>query len=580
MPYILTLLLFLTSLFAEKSDFSLVLHKPFNNAVFDITQDYDRHISVVGFSNNYKNSSARNNTEYSNPFEYLASLSNKYGSKINLIKVDDHANILVNKTLNIAKFHQAVSVLKTPSNGYFVGGYTQDGSLIILKLDSDANILFYKSFGTKNYDKMNTLISLRDGGVLAIGSSISSRFTNDDLYKNGLGGNDIYITRFSDTGKELWSKKYGTEYDDVGIDAVEANDGSIIVLSTTNNITYKDVSVMRITENGNKLWLKNYNFKTITKPNKIIKLRDNNFLLSLTQQNSVSKNQIRVIKFDLHNNLLIDKNISTTYASSLQDIKEYANGDFIGVGSVKDTYNSDALVMVLSSELKLICQEHFGGESYDIFNAVSILHNSQSAVSGIYTSQNSQESNMWIAKLNRDCTMAQLPLKSIDIYEELTKLFQEEIDANKLLIKKDLSIEFIDYTLYFKPSQYKLSKTQKEFLNKFQKKLIPFLYSIRNEISTLEISGQTSSEWGNSNFSDTYINNANLSLNRAYATLSYIFKSQDMQTQKWLTKVLKGSGNSYSKRVMHGELENREKSRRVSFKIIVNTQTKSLVNSL
>ncbi len=580
MNYILLSLLLLASLWAKESDFSLIIDKPYDNELFDITQDYDRHISAVGFSNNYKNSSARNNIEYSNPFDYLASLSNKYGSKINFIKIDDNANILLDKTLNVPMFHTAVSVLKTPSNGYFVGGYTQDGSLIVLKLDANANVIFNKSFGTKNYDKMNTLISLRDGGVLAIGSSVSSRFTNDDLYKNGLGGNDIYITKFSATGEELWSRKYGTEYDDIGIDAVEANDGSIIVLSTTKNNSYKDISLMRITENGNKIWLKNYEFKTTTTPHKIIRLQENNFLVSLSQKNSVHKNQIRLLKFDLHNNLLIDKNISTTYASGLKDIKEYANGDLMGVGFVKDTYNNDGLVMVLSSELKLICQEHFGGESYDIFNSVSILHNSQSAVSGIYTSQNSQESNMWIAKLNRDCTMAQLPLKSIDIYEELTKLFQEEIDANKLLIKKDLSIEFIDYSLYFKLSKYKLSKTQKEFLNRFQKKLIPFLYSIKNEISVLEINGQTSSEWGNANFSDTYVNNANLSIYRAYSTLSYIFKAQDAQTQKWLTKVLKGSGSSYSQRVMLGELENREKSRRVSFKIILNTQAKSLVNSL
>ena len=89
----------------------------------------------------------------------------------------------------------------------------------------------------------------------------------------------------------------------------------------------------------------------------------------------------------------------------------YSNSNLIGVGYVKDSYNTDALVIILNSKLEMLYQEHYGDENLDQFNAVTILHNSQSAVAGIKTDENSQEANMWIVKINSDATMSQISAK-------------------------------------------------------------------------------------------------------------------------------------------------------------------------
>lgn len=569
MHYILALILLTVSLYSKSTDFSIVIDEPFNNALLDVTQDYDRTISAVGFVKTYKNSSPHKGNSYTNAFDYLASLSNSHGSQIHLVKVDNKANILLRKSANLSNFNEAVAVVKTPENGYFIGGYTLDGSLVILKLDSNGNIIFNNTFGTSNYDKMSNLISLRDGGVLAIGSSATTRSQHDNLFETGLGLNDIYISRFSKDGTKLWSKKYGTQYDDKGIDAVEANDGSIVVLSQTNYDKFKNISIMRITENGNKIWLKHYKNEIMTTPYKVIQLRDNNFVASLTQENDMHKEQIRLIKFDLQKNILLDKIINTTYASVLKDIKEYSDSKLIGVGHVKDSYNTDALAMLLDGEFTMLSQEHYGDDEHDAFEGVTILHNSQAAAVGVHTNKDSQETNMWIVKLNRDISMAQISKKSLNIYDELSAVFKQEIQANQIVIKEDLSINFIAENLYFKVSEYELTQEQKKFLQKFSAKLLPFLHKHTDQIDTLEVNGHTSSEWGVSDFTGRYIKNAKLSMNRSYSTLSYIFINQDEKTKLWLSDVIKGSGLSFSKKVMLNEQEDREKSRRVSFKIIL-----------
>lgn len=569
MHILISLLLLLSCIYAKSSDFSVIVKKPFNNALFDITQDYDGQISAVGFSKEYKTNNDKQSKTYTNAFEYLASVSNIHGSQMHLIKVNDFADITLSKATNITHFSEAVALVKTPSNGYFVGGHTMDGSLVILKLDSNGNTIFSKSFGTKNYDKMSNLIKLNDGGVLAVGSSTTTRSTSDNLFETGLGLNDIYLARFSKHGNMLWSKKYGTEHDDIGIDAVEARDGSILVLSTTSYNKHKDVTLMRISQTGNKIWLKHYKSDALITPYKIIKLRDGNFLASLSQKDEMKRDQVRLIKFDLQKNVIIDNTINTTYSSALKDIKEYSDGTIIGVGYVRDTFNTDALVMMCDSELEMLHQEHFGEENYDILNAVSILENSQAVATGIYTYKNEQNSNMWIVKINRDATIAQISTKSINIYDVLLELFSHEIDAKTLRIKEDLTIEFLSHGLLFKVGEYKLDEAKKIFLDRVSSKLVDFLYRHKEFIDTLEVNGHTSSEWSNNGLTNRYLKNEKLSMQRSFETLSYIFKKQDLKKQAWLSEILKGSSLSYSKRIMHSKGENREYSRRVSFKILL-----------
>ncbi len=564
----LSLLLFTSLNAIATTDFSLIIHKPFDSALFDVTEDYDHTISAVGFTKSYK-PTKQNHCTYYNAFDYLASVSNKYGYRMHLIKINKQAKVLLSKNIPLKEFNIAVALQKTPTNGYFIGGYSMNGKLLLVKLDANGNLLYFKKFGTKNFNKMNTLTQLRDGGVLAVGYSVTSRDAHDNIFRMGLGGDDIFITRFSKDGRILWSKKYGTIHDDRGISAVEANDGSILVLSTTKYDNYKNITLMRLNQNGDTIWLKHFDGTKLIQANKIIKLRNGNFLVALAIYDDFGKAQVRLIQFDLYKNIIYDKTISTNYSTVLNDIAEFSNGKIIGVGYVKDKFNTDGVAMIFGSDLELLTQEHYGDKNYDTFNALHILHNSQVVAVGVHTDNNSQEENMWIVKLNKDATMAQISLSNNSFYKELCKLFQNEIKEKKLSIKRDLTITLTDKNLYFKVGAYKLTQKQKNFLKTFSKKLLPFLKSHQNRVALLEIIGHTSSEWQKNNFKERYLKNENLSLKRAYKTLKFIFMQQGSKMQHYLTTILKGSGISYKGKIMLNAKEDKAKSRRVSFKILL-----------
>jgi len=614
-------LLFFTNLLllANQDKFFIVLPKPFDSILYDVVQDYDDTVSAVGFANQYKKT--KHKKVYSSAFEYLSDASdNLYGKKPILVTVDRFGSIAQEKFARIKDFSIAVAVEKTPQNGYFVGGYTYNGSLLLAKLDSFGNTIFVRKFGTKNYDRMNNLIKLSDGGVLAIGNSTTSRDLFDPMFQTGLGLNDIFITRFDSDGKMLWSKKYGTQYDDMGIDAVEAYDGSIVVLAATTYDKHKDITLMRIGENGDKIWLRHFKSDTFQIPKKLIRLRDNNFIALIDQQDELGKDQIKLIKFDLQKNLLLNSIVATYYPSILNDIKEYANSTLIGVGQVKDRFNTDALVIILDENLEVLCQEHFGQDSYDLFHSVAILRDSNAMAVGLTTPKGKQVHNMLFAKIKQDCTLAPKPQQSknsqkqensflsstkvrtsldlssfntninsknntrssfvVDskytknlkqhLFHELLRVFDQEIKHHKVSISQDLEITFIAKDLYFAQGVYQLTPKQKKFLDHFMKKLFVVLQKYKKNIKTLEIIGHTSSEWSSKDsFTKRYLKNQDLSLKRSYSVSSYIFTTASKEQQKFLAKILKDSGWSFSKKVQKGSKEDKRHSRRVSFKIIL-----------
>ncbi len=433
MHYILALIFISSFLFAKASGFPLIIREPYGNALFDVTQDYDREISAVGFIKNYKKSPSNSQKSYSNAFDYLSNIQPNRGSQMHLIKVDENAQITLRKTANLNEFNEAVSILKTPTDGYFAGGHSQDGSLLLLKLDSNGNTIFKESFGTTQYDRMGKLVQLRDGGVLAVCSSATSKSPNENPFETGLGSVDVYLVRFSSDGSKIWSNKYGGEYDEIGVDAVEANDGTIVVLSQKNRTGFSGATIMRISQNGDKMWMQSFGGEKMVTPYKILKLRDNKFVISLSQKNEINKEQVRLVKFDIEKNIEIDKVIDSVYDSVLTDIKEYSNSNIIGVGYTRDKSDTDALAMAFDRDFRVLHKEHYGDSNYDKFNAVSILHNSQAIAVGVQTDNNSQEGNMWMVKLGRNLKASQ---SSAQVVKKPSGIVKKRVIVKKTTTKR------------------------------------------------------------------------------------------------------------------------------------------------
>lgn len=574
--YIFTLLFLYSSLFALETpeDFSIIFKNRFNNIASDITQDYDYSLTLFGFTQHYNSSLNRSDTmSYDNGFSYLESLHGDFGDNIELIKIDKFGDILFSQNPLKTTLAKGQVIKKTPSNGYIVGGSSSDGKIVVQRLNSFGQSLFTLTLGTQNKNRLNDLILLEDGGVLVIGSSIATREKSDNIFQTGLAQSDLYVSRLTRNGKILWSKKYGTLHNDYGVSAIEIFDGSFVVVFTTKYNTVYEVSILRITPNGDKMWIKTLTSEKGLTPFKLITLRNHNLLLSLSMKNDMAKDQIRLIQFDLQKNILIDKKIFTTYSSVLKDIDEFANGNIVGVGYVQDTFDTDALVMLLDSKLSMLHQEHYGKSNYDVFNGLKILENSQVVAVGVTTPELSQEANMWLMKFKHDLTPIKFIEKKLQVEDKLKDIFTTEIKQKVLHIQEKETLVLND--VVFAAGSAKLSQKAKRDLNVIVKKLLPFLKKYKQDIVGLEINGHTSSEWIGVDFTQAYLNNTELSMKRSFSVLSYIFKNVDQETQKFLSKIIKSGALSSSKiKFKEHLIEDKLNSRRVSLRIILKEELK------
>jgi len=178
-----------------------------------------------------------------------------------LLKLDDLGNVSWQKIYGGSSLDRAFSIRKTNDEGYIVAGVTSSfdvGSydLWLLKLDSNGDILWQKTYGGSNSEWNIGLLELldieqtTDEGYIVAGHTSSF----------GAGGYDIWILKLNSDGTINWQKTYGGEDDEYAISIKETSDTGYIVSGYTNSFGAgnNDIWVLKLDNTGNVSWQKTY----------------------------------------------------------------------------------------------------------------------------------------------------------------------------------------------------------------------------------------------------------------------------------------------------------------------------------
>ena len=180
------------------------------------------------------------------------------------------------------------------------------------------------------------------------------------------------------------------------------------------------------------------------------------------------------------------------------------------------------------------------------------------------------------------------------IYEALKKAFpDDELSEDKLnaeIDKETLTFIFKSSDSLFDNASANLKEKYKQALTVFFPKYIQAVLPYKDSISEIRIEGHTSSEWNvfpkeiknkDIDVKDLYgyFGNMNLSQDRANSVLNYVLN--DLRTEipneyrKWLRDHTAAVGLSSSKPILdENGNEDKNKSRRVTFRIITNADSK------
>jgi outer membrane protein OmpA-like peptidoglycan-associated protein len=175
----------------------------------------------------------------------------------------------------------------------------------------------------------------------------------------------------------------------------------------------------------------------------------------------------------------------------------------------------------------------------------------------------------------------------VAIFDALNSEFKNDLAAWKASIDKEtLSFQFDSPEVLFASGESSLKPEFEEILANFIPRYLHVLDKYQNSIDEVRIEGHTSSEWGvGTHPDDAYFFNMSLSQNRTRSVLnySYFLSKLSIEQRAWIKSSFAAVGLASSRlKLNENGSENKQKSRRVSFRVITNAdiQIRKIVEGL
>lgn len=167
-----------------------------------------------------------------------------------------------------------------------------------------------------------------------------------------------------------------------------------------------------------------------------------------------------------------------------------------------------------------------------------------------------------------------------ELYEDLVVEFEKDINIwNAEIDKETLSIKFNAPEVLFNSGSSVLKKDFKKILNNFFPRYIKILTKEQyiNDIVEVRIEGHTSSEWSvNVSKDKGYFLNMQLSQDRTRKVLKHVLTDKKLDKKEWVRNRLTANGLSSSKLIFKNNIEDKEKSRRVEFRVRTNAESRMI----
>jgi hypothetical protein len=181
---------------------------------------------------------------------------NIYGGGARLIKIDSDGNEIWNKTFGGNYYPRSIQL--APDDGYILAGYLVYGNedAWLLKVDSEGNELWNKTFGvgSNSISKFTSAQTTPDGDYILAGRLGASK-VSWAAYGNGSNLSDAWLLKVDSEGNELWNKTFGGSNYDSASSVQPTLDGGCILAGTTASFGagMTDAWLVKVDADGNTI---------------------------------------------------------------------------------------------------------------------------------------------------------------------------------------------------------------------------------------------------------------------------------------------------------------------------------------
>ncbi len=201
------------------------------------------------------------------------------------------------------------NAVQTSDGNYIVSGNSSSGiggnkttagfggrDIWVVKLDSEGNILWDKTFGGTGDELKGRLVPTNDGGVI-LGANSDSGISGNKT-EASYGNDDYWLLKLDANGGIDWQKAYGGSNSEILQDVQVTSDGGYILSGysfsgisgnkTAVNYGDADYWIVKVDANGNKLWDQSYGGSDYDTEAHIQTTNDGGYLVAGHSQSPIS----------------------------------------------------------------------------------------------------------------------------------------------------------------------------------------------------------------------------------------------------------------------------------------------------
>ncbi len=316
-----------------------------------------------------------------------------------LLKTDPYGNPVRQNTFGGINIDIGKCVRQTSDGGYILLGYTNSYGaggydVYLVKTDSLMDTLWTKTYGGTGWDFGSCIEpTLNDGGYIICGST----------YSYGHGDQDYYVLRIYSNGDTAWTRTFGGAKEDVANSVIQTSDGGFLVTGTTKSMgdTLGDVYTVKLDIYGDTMWTNKWGgIGHHDYGNDILHSRNGGYLVAGESQ-SFGTNDFDgfIIKIDMQGAAALMWRTYLPYDDYFQSITEDGLGRIVvsGVG-FSPASEGNATIYILNNDWSYFNGTDFGGPRYDIGFSVEPTNDYGFIISGSSVSFNNYLDDVYLIK--------------------------------------------------------------------------------------------------------------------------------------------------------------------------------------
>ena len=274
------------------------------------------------------------------------------------------------KTIGGPDDDRGYSVQQTTDGGYIIAGYSKSSPTVfsdvyLIKIDTDGNKLWEKTFGGPCADQGNSVQQTTDGGYIIAGTFISWNLAGD------CDSPDVYLIKTDVSGDKMWEKTFGGPGDDRGYSVQQTADGGYIIVGYSDSfgvVNNDDVYIIKINASGDKIWEKTFGGSRPEIGYSVQQTSDGGYIIAGgTQSFGAGVQDVYLIKTDSTGNEIWYKTFGGSNPDYAESIEQTADEGYVIVGHTSSFGQSSQQIYLIKTDTdgNLDWSKTFGGDFFD-----------------------------------------------------------------------------------------------------------------------------------------------------------------------------------------------------------------------